>query len=105
MKSPSALKTIGEVSKVLKVPIHVLRFWEKKFDIISPIQKKGGNRYYDKSQILIIQAVKNLLYKDKYSIEGAKKILKKEIETEYEKQIIIEEKKKTTKELRSLVFK
>ena len=58
-----------------------------------------------RSQILIIKAVKNLLYKDKYSIEGEKKILKKEIETEYEKQIIIEEIKKTTKELRSLVFK
>ena len=105
MKSPSALKTIGEVSKVLTVPIHVIRFWEKKFDIISPIQKKGGYRYYDKSQILILQSVKNLLYKDKYSIEGAKKILKKEIDTEDEKKIIVEEIKKITKQLRGLILK
>ena len=40
MKSPDALKTIGEVSKIVDVPIYVLRFWEKKVSLISPIKKK-----------------------------------------------------------------
>ena len=53
MKSPDALKTIGEVSKIVDVPIYVLRFWEKKVSLISPIKKKNGTRYYDKSQISI----------------------------------------------------
>ena len=40
MKSPEALKTIGEVAKIVNVPIYVLRFWEKKINLISPIKKK-----------------------------------------------------------------
>ena len=40
MKSNDALKTIGEVSRMVEVPIYVLRFWEKKIKLISPIKKK-----------------------------------------------------------------
>ena len=40
MKSPEALKTIGEVAKIVNVPIYVLRFWEKKINLIAPIKKK-----------------------------------------------------------------
>ena len=44
MKSPEALKTIGEVAKIVNVPIYVLRFWEKKINLIAPIKKKNGKR-------------------------------------------------------------
>ena len=44
MKSPDALRTIGEVSKMFDVPIYVLRFWEKKINLISPIKKKKWNK-------------------------------------------------------------
>jgi len=40
MKSPDALRTIGEVSKMFDVPVYVLRFWEKKINLISPKKKK-----------------------------------------------------------------
>ena len=63
MKNSEALKTIGEVSKIVEVPIYVLRFWERKINLISPIQKKNGMRYYDKYQITLIENLKNLLYK------------------------------------------
>ena len=43
MKSNDALKTIGEVSRMVEVPIYVLRFWEKKIKLISPIKKKKWN--------------------------------------------------------------
>ena len=75
MKSSSALKTIGEVSKDLEVPVYVVRFWEKKFKNISPIKKSRGMRYFDQKQILLLMEIKNLLYTKKYSIEGAKKVL------------------------------
>ena len=39
MKNPNALKTIGEVAKILSVPVHVIRFWEKKFSSVTPIKK------------------------------------------------------------------
>ena len=47
MKDPNALRTIGEVSQIINVPVYVIRFWEKKFDLIKPIKRKGGNRYFD----------------------------------------------------------
>ena len=34
MKDPNALRTIGEVSQIINVPVYVIRFWEKKFDLI-----------------------------------------------------------------------
>ena len=40
MTNPNALKTIGEVSRLIEVPIYVLRFWEKKFKLVVPIKKK-----------------------------------------------------------------
>ena len=40
IKNNDALKTIGEVSENLNLQVHVIRFWEKKFDIIRPIKKK-----------------------------------------------------------------
>ena len=77
MKDINALRTIGEVSQIINVPVYVIRFWEKKFDLIKPIKRKGGNRYFDKSQISNLIIIKKLLHEDRYSIEGAKKVLMK----------------------------
>ena len=58
MKSPDALKTIGEVSKIVNVPIYVLRFWEKKSKFNFSNKKKNGTRYYNNSQIILIETLK-----------------------------------------------
>ena len=91
MKNLDALRTIGEVSQIINVPVHVIRFWEKKFNSIKPIKKMGGNRYFDKNQISNLKIIKKLLYEDKYSIEGAKKVLTNKIFIDKEKQILEEE--------------
>lgn len=75
IKDSSALKTIGEVSKSLKIPQHVIRFWEKKFSEISPIKKNKGRRYYSISDIETINQIKSLLYEKHYSIKGAQKVI------------------------------
>ena len=103
MKSPDALKTIGEVSKIVDVPIYVLRFWEKKISLVSPIKKKNGTRYYDNSQIILIKTLKNLLYNQKYSIEGANKKLSKEIIYVNEKEKIINDLKELKSEIEKLI--
>ena len=91
MKDLDALRTIGEVSQIINVPIHVIRFWEKKFNLIKPIKRKGGNRYYDKNQISNLIIIKKLLHEDRYSIEGAKKALMQSVFEEKEKQILVKE--------------
>ena len=45
-KSPEAFRTISEVADELKVPKHVLRFWEAKFAQLKPMKRGGGRRYY-----------------------------------------------------------
>ena len=75
MKEPNALKTIGEVSKVLEVQSHVIRFWEKKFFSLNPIQKNKGRRYYSTQDVALL--MKKLLYDEQYSIKGAQKLLSK----------------------------
>ena len=68
-KTPTAYKTIGEVSESLDIPTHVLRFWEKKFKQISPY-KNNGRRYYTPQDIDIIQNIKFLLYTKGFTITG-----------------------------------
>tara|TARA_B100000242_G_scaffold270020_1_gene221236 strand:- start:323 stop:652 length:330 start_codon:yes stop_codon:yes gene_type:complete len=70
------LKTISEVSKELNIPQHVLRFWEKKFTNLNPIQKSNGRRYYRLDDINLIKKIIDLLYNQRYSISGAQKKLK-----------------------------
>ena len=91
MKEPNALRTIGEVSQIINVPVYVIRFWEKKFDLIKPIKRKGGNRYFDKSQISNLIIIKKLLHEDRYSIEGAKKVLTESVFEVREKQSLVKE--------------
>jgi DNA-binding transcriptional MerR regulator len=72
-KVPTAFKTISEASALLNVPQHVLRFWESRFSQIKPLKMGGGRRYYRPEDIDILSRIQNLLYKQGYTIKGAKK--------------------------------
>ncbi len=102
MKDLDALRTIGEVSQIINVPVYVIRFWEKKFNLIKPIKRKGGNRYFDKNQISNLIIIKKLLHEDRYSIEGAKRVLMKNVSAEKEKKILVEEVRHIIAKLRDL---
>ena len=74
MKPIKKFKTINEVSTVLKLPQHVLRFWEKKFKQLKPVKLSGNRRYYRDIDVELIVYIKNLLYEDCISIKGVQKI-------------------------------
>jgi DNA-binding transcriptional MerR regulator len=67
--------TIGDVSKLIDVKQTVLRFWESEFNELKPQKNKFGHRVYTKSDIETAKKIKFLLYEERMSIEGAKKIL------------------------------
>jgi DNA-binding transcriptional MerR regulator len=67
---------IGEVSKILGVHTHVLRYWESEFPSIKPTKSKSGQRIYKRSDIEVLSLIKDLLYRQKFTIEGARKYLK-----------------------------
>jgi DNA-binding transcriptional MerR regulator len=50
---------------------HVLRYWETQFDILRPTKNGAGNRVFRPKDVELILLVKNLLYEQKYTIEGA----------------------------------
>lgn len=75
-KAERAFRTIAEVSEELKVPAHVLRFWEKKFTEVSPVQRAGGRRYYRPEDISLLKKIEYLLYQEGYTIKGVQKLLK-----------------------------
>lgn len=72
-KAASAFKTISEAAKILAVPAYVLRFWESQFPQISPTKSRGGRRYYRPEDMDVLASIKNLLYKEGYTIKGARK--------------------------------
>ena len=69
--------TIGEVADKLEVNTSLIRFWEREFDYINPKKNKKGLRKYTSNDIKKLEKVYHLLKKDKFTIDGAKKILKK----------------------------
>lgn len=74
-KSANALRTISEASEMLDVPAHVLRFWETKFPQIKPLKRNGGRRFYRPEDVEILQQIKHLLYRQGFTIKGAKKAI------------------------------
>ena len=67
--------TIGEVSEVTGVKAHVLRYWETEFPSLRPRKNRAGNRSYRPRDIKAILAIRDLLYKEKFTINGARKKL------------------------------
>ena len=66
---------IGEVAKLLGVKPHVLRYWESEFPSLRPKKNPSGQRIYAKVDIEAIVEIKNLLYNQRYTISGAKRML------------------------------
>lgn len=77
----------------MNLPIYVIRFWEKKINILKPIRKPNGTRYYSCNEVEILKQIKFLLKKKKYSIEGVNLYFKEknQLKCASEKKIIINE--------------
>ncbi|MDD3642127.1 MAG: MerR family transcriptional regulator [Candidatus Krumholzibacteria bacterium] len=68
--------SIGEVSELIKVKPHVLRYWETQFPILKPKKNRAGNRTYKVRDIKFLLTIKNLLYDKGYTISGARQKLR-----------------------------
>lgn len=70
-----AYYSIGDVCDITGLKPHVLRYWESQFEVLSPNKNRAGNRVYRPKDIEVVLLVKNLLYEEKYTIEGARQRL------------------------------
>lgn len=69
---------IGEVCELVGVQAHVLRYWESEFPMLSPQKNKSGQRSYRRRDVEIALRIKQLLYKEMFTIAGAIKKLQQE---------------------------
>jgi DNA-binding transcriptional MerR regulator len=69
---------IGEVSQLLGVKQHVIRYWEEEIPFIAPKKSKSGRRVYTDRELQLLLRLKHLLYEKRYTIEGARERIWKE---------------------------
>lgn len=87
-----AYYSIGDVCDLTGLKPHVLRYWETQFDVLRPSKNRAGNRVYRPKDVELILLVKNLLYEQKYTIDGANQKLlglRKEGDLEEEQQEVM----------------
>ena len=68
--------SISEVSEITGIKQYVLRYWESEFPELRPSKNRAGNRIYRDKDIEMIKQIRELLYTDKYTIEGARQRFK-----------------------------
>jgi DNA-binding transcriptional MerR regulator len=66
---------IGEVSKLVGVAAHVLRYWEAEFPSIRPQRANSQQRLYRRVDVETVLIIKTLLHEQGYTIAGARKFL------------------------------
>lgn len=72
---PKLFFRIGEVAALVGVEPHVLRYWEREFRSIRPTKSAKGQRVYSRKDVDNLLRVRDLLYRDGFTIAGAKKKL------------------------------
>ncbi len=78
VKRPNKLYyRIGEVSAITGVPSYVLRFWEGEFPSIKPQRTDSGQRLYRPVDVERICEIKDLLHRQKFTIQGARQFLRR----------------------------
>jgi DNA-binding transcriptional MerR regulator len=68
-------RSISEVSELVGVKPHVLRYWETQFSMLRPRKNRAGNRMYRPDEIKLLMRIKELLYDRRFTIAGARRRL------------------------------
>ena len=78
--------TIGEVAELCGVKTHVLRYWEQEFTQLRPMKRRGNRRYYQHHEVLMIRRIRELLYEQGFTIQGARNRLQELSQLERERR-------------------
>jgi DNA-binding transcriptional MerR regulator len=73
---------IGEVADLVGVEPHVLRYWEREFRTVRPSKSAKGQRVYSRRDVESLLRVRDLLYREGFTIAGAKKRLARVVDLE-----------------------
>jgi DNA-binding transcriptional MerR regulator len=67
---------IGEVSQLVGVEPHVLRYWESEFPTIRPQKSTTGQRVYSQQDVNKLLRIRELLRSQGFTIAGARRQLR-----------------------------
>lgn len=79
---PKLYFSISEVAELTGVKAHVLRYWESEFPDLRPKKNRAGNRSYREKDIRLVMLIRDLLYKQGFTIQGARLQLKDRVRRE-----------------------
>ena len=60
------------MSKLCDLKPHVLRYWEQEFTQLQSVTRRGNRRYYQQEEVLLVRKIRQLLYFEGFTIQGAK---------------------------------
>lgn len=79
--------SIGDVAKMLNLPVHTIRFWTDEFSHIECLRRKN-RRYYDEKAVAELKKIKELSRKKGVKINGIKQMIRyRKIDMEKLKEI------------------
>lgn len=64
--------SIGEVCAMIGIKPHVLRYWESRFEELTPAKNRSGNRVYRMEEIELVALIHRLVNEERYTVEGAR---------------------------------
>lgn len=82
--SQKKYKSISEVSKLLNINQHVIRYWDSKFNGLSTRLSKNKQRIFNAENIQKIKNLRDTIYtkgKHNYSLDLANQIINKKIKS------------------------
>ena len=82
MENHKRYKSISEVSKLLSINTHVIRYWDSKFPGISTRLEFNKQRFFNSANIRKLKELKSILYengKHHYSLDIANKFIEKKL--------------------------
>lgn len=74
-KAVGAFRTIGELSRDIGLPQHVLRYWESRFPQLRPLTRAGNRRYYRPEDVALVRRIDQALNREGYTIKGVQQLL------------------------------
>lgn len=75
---PQTYFSIREVSRLTQVKPYVIRYWEAQFSALRPARRESGQRKFTQKEVDVILKIKELLYEKRFTIAGARQLLKRE---------------------------
>ncbi len=73
---------IGEVATLLDIKTHVLRYWETEFTALQPVKSRANQRLYRRKDVETALLIKDLLYRQGFTIAGARKKISSDLRSQ-----------------------